>query len=105
MSSDCATNDSRRWCAASHSKMSKGREEKTGSIDGFSFVTSLYWMIPASRCVGMRAGPTSTISNKLKSECETKRSPFVKKSTELQCPKRLLDHLASCDECWRRLRR
>jgi hypothetical protein len=35
-SSDCATNDSRRYCEASHSKMGKGREGRAVFVSGIA---------------------------------------------------------------------
>ena len=66
MSSDCASNDSKRWCEASRLKMSKGREGKTGRTDGFSFVINPCETGAVVRSVGTRAEPISMTLNALK---------------------------------------
>src|ERR1700682_5136006 len=86
-----------------HSRLKSGRLGKMGNFAGSYFGISHCLAKTFKSPNGSWHPRALRIATKLKRESEARRSLCVRRSIRLRYPRRLLDHLARCVGCWRRL--
>src|SRR5260370_22092642 len=75
---------------AFHLRTNNDSSEKTASIAGSCIATTRFWTSRGKSFDGIRLVLTSTIANKLKTECEVKMLRCAKRSNAPQCSRKLL---------------